>query len=343
MLKRYFILISVVSGLFFSSMGNPALAEGEGLLPCEGTGWVEFGASPLDLGDLEYITPMGRVAYSHVSPTDHQYYQPLGLQHGADVANSVVRFNVHSPADGNLIFVEQFRQDDYRLIFEYSCTFYSIFIHINELSEKIASSIVLTGNSLGHAYGYTRIPVAEGEIIGRTDSYAFDFMVVNTDIVLPGLLVPAHYKGEPWKIYVDDPFKYFIEPLRSQLMARTIGNGQPVGGKIDYDIDGALVGNWFVEGTNGDQPGRPDYWATQLSVVYDHLDPTQIRVSFGDFNGQTAQFGVNGNFPDPASVTVGRGLVKYELVNFDYFLGDGGPFWDRISFADNLVARNNGN
>ena len=33
-------------------------------------------------------------------------------------------------------------------------------------------------------------------------------------------------------------------------------------------------------------------------------------------------------------------MVKYELVTFDYYLGDTSQGWSRISFANNIKARN---
>ena len=52
----------------------------------------------------------------------------------------------------------------------------------------------------------------------------------------------------------------------------------------------------------------------------------------GDFNGEAQQFGVQGNTPDPATVDVSDGIVKYELVRYDH-LTDQGVSWDRVHFA----------
>ncbi len=46
-----------------------------------------------------------------------------------------------------------------------------------------------------------------------------------------------------------DTFDYFDEPVKSQLLAKSLRIALPVGGKIDYDIDGKLIGNWFREGS----------------------------------------------------------------------------------------------
>ena len=57
-----------------------------------------------------------------------------------------------------------------------------------------------------------------------------------------------------------------------------------------------------------------------------------IIVSMGNFNGEAMQFAVRGNMPDPKDVQVSTGLVKYELVNWQY-LTENGKEWDRQGFA----------
>jgi hypothetical protein len=91
----------------------------------------------------------------------------------------------------------------------------------------------------------------------------------------------------------------------------------PPFGKIDYDIDGRLVGNWFREGSGGYPGDRRDprgYWMGHLAFAYHHTEPSVVIVSIGDFNGQPRQFAVKGNGPDPAKMSAREGIVKYELV-----------------------------
>ncbi|MBW9267295.1 MAG: hypothetical protein K1565_17350 [Candidatus Thiodiazotropha sp. (ex. Lucinisca nassula)] len=45
-----------------------------------------------------------------------------------------------------------------------------------------------------------------------------------------------------------------------------------------------------------------------------------------------------GNSPDPAEVTVSNGLVKYDLVSYEYY--DGDLPWDRLSFTPGLTMDN---
>jgi hypothetical protein len=64
------------------------------------------------------------------------------------------------------------------------------------------------------------------------------------------------------------------------------------------------------------------YWNGHLAIAYDHIDPQQVRISIGAETGIPQEachicqgaYGVRGNSPDPASVSTGSGLIKYDLV-----------------------------
>ena len=171
-------------------------------------------------------------------------------------------------------------------------------------------------------------------MIGKVGAQGIDFSVHDTRVTLEGLLIPEHYPGEAWKIHTVDPSDYFQEPVRSQLLEKNPRKTAPYGGKIDYDIKGRLVGNWFMEGTvdyggggSQEQSGfcgnRPcPYWNGHLAIAYDHIDPLQIRISIGAETGIPqnacyicqAVYGVKSNGPNPATIDAASGLVKYDLV-----------------------------
>lgn len=158
-------------------------------------------------------------------------------------------------------------------------------------------------------------------------NHGIDFSVIDTDVTRSGFIYPQHYDAEPWKIHVVDFFDYLDEPLRSNLLEISRRKAEPLGGKIDYDVDDRLAGNWFVEGTNwlAGLRGAPIPSATHLSLSPHHLDPTKTTVSLGDFGGQQRQYWILGNAPDPATVTAADGVVKYELV-YASLLNGGDPF-----------------
>ena len=177
-----------------------------------------------------------------------------------------------------------------------------------------------------------------GEIIG-TFSGSLDYNVVDTEVNLPGFVTPQHYQSEDWKIHTKDPFDYFKPTIRGKLISKSLRTAKPEGGKIDYDIDGKLVGNWFEEGTYGYAGlNQNRYWAGHLSIVYDSIDPEHILVSIGTYQGRAEQFGVKGNVPDPANVEVRTGLVKYELVHYNFY--DGQNYWDMKTLRKGLKIKN---
>jgi len=104
-----------------------------------------------------------------------------------------------------------------------------------------------------------------------------------------------------------------------------------------------LTGSWLEVGFEGykmqSEQDYYDYWKNHFAIAYDHIDPAHIQISIGDYNGQPRQFGVKGNFPDPAQTGVGE-TTKYELVRFDYVQEGTGRSWDRVSHIPNLKIRN---
>ncbi|MSR54663.1 MAG: hypothetical protein EXS09_15450 [Gemmataceae bacterium] len=120
-----------------------------------------------------------------------------------------------------------------------------------------------------------------------------------------------------WKVHTVDPFDYVAEPLRAKLLALNPRKVEPFGGRIDYNIDGRLVGNLYREKTGGyaGLNRRIDYWVGHLAIVPHYIDPTQVIVSVGEFEGRPRQFQVKGNSPDPAKVSKTDGVVKYELIS----------------------------
>ena len=117
-----------------------------------------------------------------------------------------------------------------------------------------------------------------------------------------------------------DPFDYFEEPLRTRLLEKNLRTAEPMGGRIDFDIDGRLVGNWFLEGAKGADEQKA------LAFVYDYLDPTQIRISVGGLVERRG-CGVRGNAPDPTEVTPASGLIKYEITGTGWLVADTGEPW----------------
>ena len=309
---------------------------------CSDRGPIEFTSPPMRIEDIELIQPIGLMIGSHVTPIDHGYYYSKNWNPSEGREDPSKFKNIFAPADGVITGLGRMPQEftsssigDYRLTIGHSCTFYTIYIHINELSPKLQA--VVDGRTREQVF------VKAGELLGR--SPAFDFSVHDEKVILPGFIVPEHY-NEPWKIHTVDMFAYFVEPIKSQLLEKNVRQKEPRGGKIDYDIDGKLVGNWFLEGTNWyagavTETGGKGYWLGHLSIVYDYIDPERIVLSIGNYGGKDSkQFGVKGNSPNPVNVGIENSLVKYELVEYDYITSNGNS-WDRISLVKGLKTVSN--
>jgi hypothetical protein len=309
---------------------------------CDERGPVRFTSAPAEPDDLAHIYPLGQMTGSHVTPTDHQYY------YWASLDAPLARYVVRSPADGVVIAVN-YQGSDYRLVIEHSCHVYTIWIHLERLAGPLAH---LNGTISFDRPTYERIRVSAGEAIaydGGTNG--FDFSVHDARVLLPGFVRPESYEVEPWKVHTVDPNDYFDEPARSRLLGKNVRQVDPLGGKIDHDVPGTLMGNWFVEGTDGYRgiveasgPIAPNesvgYWSTHLAVAPDPIDPTVIIVSMPSFGDSRAQLPICELDPHPADVTVETGLVKYELVGWSYVRRSSGEPWHGISreaFDDIIV------
>lgn len=274
-----------------------------------GSGPVPLTHAPMDPVNVAQLVPYGFMVGGHVTPIDHQYFAPLDPNLG------LTAYEVKSAATGHIVQISHRSNsnpsphNEYRIIIEHSGTFWTYYDLVTQLDPAIGSA------PSGGQTVNVRVPVQGGQIIGKIGVITLDFGVVNTDITLPGFIVPQHYDREPWKIHTVDPFDYFVEPVRTQLLALDPRTVSPRCGKIDYDIDGTLVGNWFRLGTNGYEGIGDPYWRGHVAFAYHHIDTAAYWFSFGDWQGTEQQLFLKNNAgPDPATVTEATGPVEYELV-----------------------------
>jgi len=290
--------------------------------------FTKFGASPLKIEDINYIEPMGAMAQDHVLPTDHGYFRPIPWD------QEPIPRDVRAPGDGYIVKIERQNYQspgrpptqDHNVIIEYSCNVKSEFIHVTEFSDRIVSEI---GELKPGSSKRVRVSVSEGETIGQIK-------------LLPELDEVGLYQLD-FSVTDDGKFvnfyDYFEESIKSQLLSKNLRSEAPLAGDIYFDQPGKIVGSWAKEGTIRENDVYLAQRENKLAIVYDYIDPTQIRISIGDYNGQSKQFGVKGNSPDPADVGDSQ-QVKYELVGFDYYQKDTSDTWDRKTYAPNLISRN---
>ncbi len=304
---------------------------------CTGSGVKnQLSVSPMKPEDFGFLIPYGEVIGGHVTPIDHQYWTPKDYYSPRDA------YPVYAMADATVTSIQPRNKNqgtEYRLVFTQSCTFFYYYDLLTSLTGNVKTAYDKTKNADGFADG--NVKVKAGELIGYIGGQTLDFAVWDTTKPLPGFIVPNHYKGESWKIYVANPLDYMAADLKKLVISRDPRVAAPIQGKIDYDVDGRLIGNWFVQGTGGDTGGGPtygqDYFKNQLSFLPDVYDPSRFIVSIGSLYGQVEndpdmQHMTLSNSPNPKDVTISSGLVKYDLVQWRYLKSDGTQ-WDQMSFT----------
>jgi hypothetical protein len=293
--------------------------------------------------DFAFYQPYGLMTGAHVTPIDHGYFNPTIFNSARDT------YPVRALADTRVVDIQHRTSpvgrgnpngrptDEYRLIFSYTCTFLSYYDLVTSLAGDVKTAYEKdNGQNID-------VQVKAGDVIGYIGGQTLDFAVWDTTKPLTGFIVPEHYQAEGWKIYTANPFDYMSDDLKALMISKDLRKVEPLQGKIDYDVDGKLIGTWFIEGTNGYAgTTKPNYWISHLVFAPNFVDPTTFTISTGDFNGNAAQFGAKGNAPDPATVSVSTGLVKYDLVNQELQPADNRP-WNSTTYAGNLKMKNQDN
>lgn len=304
--------------------GQPSGSDPRGGIDqdCKGTGTVALTHEPMNMNDVSTILPIGTLAGAHVTPIDHLYFYPKDMTNRDAVP-------VYAMADGYIVGYQERTQKvdngaaqkpEYQIFFQHTCSFYTYFDLLTSLDPGLAKQINDKGGKDLH------IPVKSGQLIGRVGAQSLDTGVYNFDLALKGFVNPDSYKSELVKLHTDDFFKYFSDPSKSEMLAKNPRKFTPYGGKIDYDIDGKLIGNWFQTGTNGyagptAYQGKPGsggqgYWSGHLAIVPDATHQGVTDISFGDYLGQATQFSAKAGSPDPSTIGKDSGLVKYEFVAY---------------------------
>ncbi|MGZ6005633.1 MAG: hypothetical protein ACXWLH_05835, partial [Candidatus Saccharimonadales bacterium] len=311
---------------------------------CKGSGETTFTHLPMNPSDFGMLIPYGLTVGGHVTPIDHQYFTPANQQSAKDA------YPVYAMADAQITDIEVHPPENgskgrIRLVFTVSCTFFYYYDLVTSVQPGISKDKL-------------PIPVKAGQLIGHIGGQTLDFAVWNTKKPLNGFANPASYDAEAWKIYTADPFPYYSSNLRKIVEAKDPRTVEPIAGKIDYDIDGKLIGNWFLKGSGGyhDYHNQNQaYWAGHLSIAPDLYDPSATVVSVGNYlawpksgpnldtstgDGSDArQYFAKAGSPDPATIGTNSGTVKFELVQRLYNTA-AGCSWNQSNYTKNPKAAN---
>jgi hypothetical protein len=323
-------LFSKIADIGNSHQGGSDLA-GAG---CSGTGPVQLTVLPMKPADVSSIIPYGLMVSEHVTPIDHQYFAPANYQSARD------SYEVRAPATGHISQIQHRTSgggsfyagrtlDEYRVVIDYTCTFVSYYDLLTSLTPDIQSQVGTQSNV------NVNIPVKAGEVIGKIGGQTLDFGVWDTTKTLKGFIVPSHYDGEPWKIHVVDPLDYASVELKAAMISLNPRKVAPVSGKIDFDIDGKLSGNWFIKGQGGytsADPNDHNNWKGHLAFAPNNYDPTLWEASSGAMGSNGSQYALDSTAPTPDTVGQSNGLIKYDLhqvqVSADGLMADGSPLYN---------------
>jgi len=274
------------------------------------TGPVRLTVAPFDPASIVTLLPLGLVVNTHVFPRAHTTYR------GVTTNSNPAAYQVRAAAAGFIVTVENRNKttSKFKVIVEHSGTFYTFYDLLDVLDPALIAAVPQFGN-IGTTV--SRLPITAGQVLGTLSGlHGAELGVVDLEVTLPGLFMPEHYESEPWQIHTVDPFDYFDEPVRSQIMAKNPRTASPRGGKTDYDVDGRLVGNWFLEGTCGYRGALPPALPTaagHLAFVPHYIETSSSIISIGNYAGAQGTFGIVGNAPDPATISEASGVVKFEL------------------------------
>lgn len=264
---------------------------------------VVFTHSVMDLGDFAYIQPLGNLnPPGHTFPTDHV---------GFYFTNPQQTYPVYAPAAGTIVGILNRSQAgppviyDHKLEISHGGTVRSYVDHVGQLDPALTARL---GN-LPQGYSFVSIPVAAGQRIGsaggRADTLAMDLGTYDTALTLEGFIHPDRYPTQT--AHCTAPLSYYRDDLRAALYSYVRRTGADKDGKIDFDVPGKLVGNWFAEGATHTD------WTRHLSFVYDPNEPTEVRIALGGELGITGAYQIPPTAPRPETVGQPSGKVTYPL------------------------------
>ena len=299
---------------------------------CKGTGTVMFANSPMKIEDIHSLTPYGQIVGGHITPIDHMYFEPKDRSLGRDV------YEVRAIQDAYIFNIsvrkvgaesQQEQKPDYRLDMVHTCTFGSYFDLMTSLSPEL-EEVLNKGDFSGTS-------VEAGQLLGYVGGQTLDFGVYNYSEPLD-FINPNAYQREPWKIYTHDPFPYFPSEVSSQLLNKMVRKIEPRAGRIDYDVDGTLSGNWFEVGTNFyNGIDQSKYWDGHFSLSLHPIDPSYWQIGIGFLDTYDNTFIIEGT-PSPLDIKVEQGKQIYELfMGNTYIVNDPDKKWWEDPYDENDI------
>ena len=282
-----------------------------------------FTHAPIDPAGALWLLPMGE---ANVMPRDHggfalvaPYTFPanvpvLAVADGVIIlASNGTRTIPPIPDAPEAIWGRAY--DDHLLVLKVSQSIQVNYAHVTDFHPSLEAQLPsLPKDEIGHQVA---VEVKAGDTLGFVGPHgAMDFSVTDFSLQLDFLNPSRYPTNHPFAAHVLD---YFQEPVLSRMRQIAIRQQQPRGGKVDYDVAGRIVGNWFLENTTAFTQ-----WSRQLAIVYHHIYGDRITIADGtpmrdvpgiEGPGFPDVWWVKGNMPLPETIGSSDGIVKYELLH----------------------------
>ncbi len=307
-------------------------------------GRVFFTHPPIDFAGAQWFIGMGE---PNVMPRDHggfalaaPYVFPASVPVFA-VADGVIIRASHGrravpaiPDAPEALWGREY--DDHLLVLKVSESIQVNYAHVTDFHPTLAAQLTdLPMDEDGHD---VEVLVQGGDTLGFVGPHgAMDFSITDFSLKL-NFLNPSRYPTN--QTFAAHVFDYVQEPILSQMLAITPRQLPPRAGKVDYDVEGRIVGNWFLEGTTSFIQ-----WSRQLAIVYDHIWGDRIFIADGspmrdvpgiEGPGRPDIWWVQGNAPLPETIGVGDGVVAYTLIH-KRDLRDTGEFIDEHKLVQGVM------
>lgn len=281
-----------------------------------------FTVAPVNMPDGATITPLGHIQpVGHVLPTDHVYFYATNWDH--PLQGDVTVRPVYAPGEGVVTWMLHVQSGipDWKVMFRMTSTFYWYLDHVQiDPAIKVGTRV--------HA----------GDVIGTTNpGGSIDLGAYDLSVKLTGLVAPERYPDQT--LYCVSPWKYFSEPLRSAQYARIrrVPSAPDRDGRIDYDVPGRLVGNWFHESLPKTMVSSgPDGWPKSIAFAYDFNDPSIVRISIGGTVSTPGMWRIPNDAPRPENVSVANGKVSYRLMYLESYTQQSGLMLVEMLAADRI-------